>query len=76
MANKGTYKQGGSGKGDLPIKGFDKKAFDEGFDRTKGTRKVKCLDCKQFKGINIIDIVNCPENNHKGLKICSNFEDK
>ena len=74
MAVNKTYKEGGSGKGTAIRQGLDLGRFGENLTRTKGTRKMKCLDCKHFKGINPIDIVTCgPEaNKHKGLDICEN----
>ena len=76
MATKGNYKEGGSGKGQAIRLGLDLDKYGENLDKTHGTRVEKCLDCKFFKGINCINIVNCIVKNHKGLNICKLFEVK
>jgi hypothetical protein len=75
-----TYKDGGTGKGTTLRAGLDLEKFGENLTRIKSNgRKMKCLDCAHFNGINPIDIVTCsPEGNkHKGLEICeNNFKDE
>jgi len=69
-----TYKDGGSGKGQAVRVGLDLGRFGENLERTRGTRAKKCLDCRHFSGINIVDIVTCkPGKKNKGLSICSEF---
>ena len=76
MAVDKTYKDGGSGKGQAVRLGLDLNKYGENLERTRGTRKKRCLDCRHFKGINIIDIVSClPGKKNRGLSVCGDFED-
>ena len=75
MANSGTYKEGGSGKGQAVRLGLDLEKYGENLSKTQGTRKLKCLDCKYFKGINCADIVTCLDGKkNKGLNPCEDFD--
>lgn len=74
MANMGTYKDGGSGKGQVIREGLDLSKFGENLDKTKGTKPDRCLDCRYFEGINCADIVTCViTKNHRGLTPCKDF---
>lgn len=75
MAVDKTYKDGGSGKGQALRMGLNLDKFGQNLERTRGTRKAKCLDCEHFKSINIIDIVSCvPGKKNKGLTVCDDFQ--
>ena len=74
-----THMDGGTGKGPSIRPSVNSNLFGENLTKIKSKgRKMKCLDCLHFKGINPIDIVTCePKNNkHKGLQICEQFEDE
>jgi hypothetical protein len=77
MAINKTYKDGGSGKGQAVRLGLDLNKYAENLEKIQGTREPSCLDCKYFKGINVLDIVKCLDGKKNvGLKPCDDFIQK
>ena len=56
MAVKGTWKNGGSGKGDKVCKGTDMLKISKQMDTIKSTepKKKSCGSCRHFSGVNVI----------------------
>lgn len=64
---------GGTGKTRARRQGENLTKYGENLMKIKSKgRKMKCLDCNHFKGIDPVGIAKCaPEGNkHKGLDIC------
>ena len=61
MPSKGTYRQGGSGKGDKWVKGADRSKVAENLDTIKQNepKKKVCGSCDGFKGIDILGFTIC-----------------
>ena len=77
MAVSGSYKDGGSGKGCATRDGLDLNKFGANLDKTHGTRKLNCLDCRAFKGVDPGGMVNCLlGKNQEGFIKCPDFVKK
>lgn len=60
---KGTWKQGGSGKGSALCKGIDTNKISENMNLIKSNEpEIKnCASCSSFKGINVIGYTICKD---------------